>query len=153
MSEEWLIDGYNLLHATVSKSPKRSKPPKEILLNALANFAEGRGCKMLVVLDGTGPAEELEVYKTKYFEVCYSQSVSADSVIERRLYQNKGISFVVVTGDSAVSQMARGSGARVMTTEDFLQLLEEFQKERKDLLWKRETAARGFNRPFGDKLK
>lgn len=122
-------------------------------MGALANFAEGRGCKVLMVLDGTGPAQELEVYKTKYFEVCYSQSVSADSVIERHLYQNKGSSFVVVTGDRAVTQMARGSGARVMTPEDFSQLLEEFQKERKDLLWKRETDAREFNRPFGDKLK
>ncbi len=152
MPEEWLIDGYNLLYSIASKQWRGKKLTREALLGALASFAEGRGCRVLMVLDGKGPAEELEVYKTKYFEARYSQSVTADSVIERIVYQNKE-NCVVVTKDRAIAQMARGSGARVMTPEDFSDLLEESQKERKDFLWERETDARGFNRPFGDKLK
>ena len=156
MNEEWLIDGYNLLHDILSSkdSPYSFPSSKTGLCSVLAGFAASKKQKLWMVFDGNGSPEELKVYQTQYFEAVYSQNVSADNYIERYLYQNKSaVAFVVVTNDRAIIQISRGSGARVLKNSQFLEMLKEAGQESQTALLKETVRAHGFNRPFDQKLK
>ncbi len=142
--EEWLVDGYNLLH-------RLKNVPREKLFQILANFAASRNLKVTLVLDGKGQPDDFAAFKTAQFQIIYSQNVSADSWIERYVCEKK--SGVVVTEDRAISNMARGSGARVIKAAEFVALIEEVSKERGDVAFKTRTQSHGFHRPFDDKLK
>jgi uncharacterized protein len=154
MSEEWLVDGYNLLHAAYpSGSSTRIKPDREAFLAELAGFSALDGKPMLVVLDGAGDQAELDKHTAPKFRVIYSQKVSADACIERTLFERRTEArFTVVTDDRAISNIARGSGALVMGAAGFLERLKESRKERADKQAHDKMKGHGFNRPF-DKLK
>lgn len=148
MQEEWLIDGFNLLRAD-----SKPKTPLE-LIHRLAGFAsaqKGRG--VLIVFDGKAPEGQWESLGSKHLRIESSGALTADSVIERYLYENKGrYQFTVVTADRAVIRMAHGSGARVMSPKEFNLLLNETEKSNKDVLLNQKVRSHGFNRPFRDKL-
>ena len=154
MLEEWLIDGYNLLHSVSSDKSKKQGVSREALFELLASFASSEDRKVLMVLDGHGNDDEWSAYRTKVFSVQYSQSATADTVIEKILYERKeSASFVVVTQDHAVSQIARGCGARVMKPGEFMVLIQTSAKEREQILFHEKVRSHGFNRPFDKKLK
>ena len=153
MMEEWLIDGYNLLHA-YGPQKKSSKFSREALFGLLADFASSGDRKIAIILDGKGDDQEFKAYETRSFRVMYSQSMTADSVIEKILYEQKGKSlFVVVTQDRAVTQVARGSGARVIKPKEFMEMVKMSTKDRADILFHEKVRSHGFNRPFEKKLK
>ena len=152
MSEEWLIDGYNVLHAFSRKRGGDRKVSRDALFAELAGFAAAEDRKVIVVLDGKGSDEELKGFQTSAFEVRYSQAVSADTAIEKYLYENRPKKLMVVTNDRAIAQIARGGGARVTSAEELFALLKVQRKEDSDTLFKRQTKAHGFNRPFEKKL-
>ena len=156
MDEEWLIDGYNLLHdiASLKNSHHAFPSSKTELFAVLAGFASSKKQKMWMVLDGVGNPEELKVYQTPFFEAVYSQKVSADNHIEKYIYQNKtSTSFLVVTNDRTISELARGGGARVLKNSLFLEMLKEAGRDEKAVVNKEEARSHGFHRPFDDKLK
>lgn len=152
MSEEWLIDGYNLLYSLKPRG-KKIKITKDALFARLSGFASAIDKKVLLVLDGIGREEEWGPSQTRLFRIVYSQDVSADTVIERAVTQSKhGTRFTVVTNDVVLSRMARGKGACVIRTEDFEELLSRTEKESREGLFKREAQSHGFHRPFEKKL-
>ncbi len=154
MVEEWLIDGCNLLHAYPSANTSKDKKNRAVLLSALAGFASLKGKPMLVVMDGKGEPAEMDIHHTALFRVVYSQKVSADTCIEKLLYERRSEArFTVVTDDRAISNIARGSGAMVLGTGAFLELMKESRKESSETLDKGKIRSRGFHRPFEDKLK
>ena len=148
MQEEWLIDGTNLLHAD-----SKPKTPLE-LIHRLAGFAsaqKGRG--VLLVFDGKVPPGQWESLASKSLRIESSGDLTADSVIERYLCEHKGrFQFTVVTADRAVVDMARGSGAHVMSPKEFNLLLNQTEELNKDVLFDQKVKSHGFNRPFRDKL-
>jgi predicted RNA-binding protein with PIN domain len=155
MLEEWLIDGYNLLHSLKPFGKKHKNISRETLISRLASFASCEERKVLMVLDGQGDDQELKPYQTKNFTVIYSQTLTADSVIERTLFERKGaaIPMRVVTKDRAVCLMARGLGARVMAPDEFMELVGEDKRGSDEILFKEKIKSRGFSRPFDEKLK
>ena len=154
MLEEWLIDGYNLLHSAVLPGNKKRDVSREMLFGLLAGFASSEERKVLMVLDGQGNEQEFGAYQTKNFAVIYSHALTADSVIEKMLCEKKEISaFRVVTKDRALCQMARGLGARVMAPEEFMRLLGTRRKENDQILFEEKVRSHGFSRPFEEKLK
>ena len=154
MLEEWLIDGYNLLHSAAPPGNKKRGVSREALFELLAGFASSDERKVLMVLDGKGNEQEFGAYQTKNFAVIYSQALTADSVIEKMLCEKKGTAaFRVVTKDRAVCQMARGLGARVMAPEEFMTLLGARRKENDQILFGEKVKSHGFSRPFEEKLK
>ena len=153
MLEEWLVDGYNLLHACASEASRR-KVSRETLLSELAGFAASKAQRMLVVLDGSGDPAEWQAHHSEFLRVVYSQKVSADAYLERHLFEHRGkANFTVVTNDRAITNIARGGGARVLGTETFLEMIRETRKESSETLQKNKARSHGFNRPFDDKLK
>jgi len=156
MNEEWLVDGYNLLHDILSaKNASGSFPTtKTALCSLLAGFAASKKLKMRIILDGIGNPEELKVHETRYFQAVYSQKVSADQHIEKYIYRNKATTaFVVVTNDRTITDIARGGGARVLKNSQFLEMLTETGRERDAAIFKEKVRSHGFNRPFDEKLK
>ncbi len=153
MNEEWLIDGWNLLHACRPSGRQAKIQSKETLCGKLAEFASAKGCRVTVFFDGVGNDEEFGSYRTDRFEAFYSQRVSADAKIERRLFEGRGkASFVVVTNDRAVGDIAAGNGARVLGASRFLEEWGDCRKEGDEDRFRRDTRSHGFNRPFEDKL-
>lgn len=150
MHEEWFIDGFNVLHALGTSARKLTLND---LLAKISSFASLER-KLLIVLDGSGNPDEFRSYRTGHLDVVFAGKLSADSVIEKSLYTARGRAHLVaVTQDRAISQIALGVGARVLTPKDFWKRLEEDQKEKKNLLYRHEVKAHGFNRPFDKKLK
>lgn len=149
MREEWLIDGYNLLRA----DPKPKTPLQ--LINRLHGFASAQKDRgVLIVFDGKVPKDQWESLGSTQLSIESSGNLTADSVIERRLCENKGrFQFTVVTRDRAVVHMAHGSGARVMDPKEFNLLLDETEKANKDVLFDQKVRGHGFHRPFHDKLQ
>ena len=155
MAEEWLIDGYNLLHACAAVKDRTQFPSdRPALLSVLAGFTAQKGRPMLVVMDGFGDPGELDIHTTNLFHVVYSQKVSADTCIERILYERRAAAhFTVVTDDRAITNIARGGGAAVIGTSGFLEMLKELRKESDQAQDRKKIDSHGFNRPFEDKLK
>ncbi len=155
MPEEWLIDGCNLFFALhVASPPERSRSDRHALILGVADFASRLERPVLMVLDGSGSQAELDIYHTAFFRVVYSQKISADSFIERILFERRAeAQFMVVTNDRAISNMARGGGAGVMSTSQFLERMRGSQKDSADEQEKGRIKSHGFHRPFKDKLK
>ena len=152
MLEEWLVDGYNVLRDG-SLQNRRANLSRETLFDWLVSFASCGERAVLMVLDGHGKNEEFQSYKTKSFRVIYSKKVTADSLIEKMLYEKKGLSsFIVVTRDRALSQMARGLSARVMEPAEFIGIVKASVKENDPVLFKEKVRSHGFSRPFENKL-
>lgn len=154
MAEQWLIDGYNLLYAHQSQSPKKTSLPLEKLYAIVAEFASFKKQHTLLVLDGSGDEKQLHAYSTAFFKVVFSQKVSADAYIEKVLYEERNKqTLVVVTNDRAITNIAHGSGASVLSTSQFFELAKECKKEAEEFLQKGKSREHGFHRPFEDKLK
>ena len=167
MTEEWLIDGCNLLHSFPSKN----------WCERLAGFASAKQCPVTFVLDGVGDDAEFEKSRTRFFRVVYANGSSphhlfgrecgrsprdrnkqvvgsADCLIERYLFQHKGkASFTVVTNDRMVTNIACGFGALVIKNNRFVEILRETEDNTKTILWEEKMKSHGFHRPFDGKLK
>ena len=154
MTEQWVIDGYNLLNAFPECHSGKPKPTREDFLAALSGFASHRQAQMLVVLDGTGDPSELDVFRTERFRVVYSLKVSADSCIERTLFESADPSRCsVVTNDRAITAIARGKGASVVPCAEFFRMWSLAVGEQERIRHQNEARNHGFNRPFDHKLK
>ena len=152
MVEQWLVDGYNLLHALQARTP-RDPLSREDLFCLAAGFASFKKCDVLLVLDGAGPEADLEGYATTHFKAVFSQKGTADAYIERFLYEHRATHrMTVVTDDRAIADIGRGGGAQVLSTLSFAEMLKECSKENSDTLDKERSKGHRFNRPFEDKL-
>jgi predicted RNA-binding protein with PIN domain len=90
MPEEWLIDGYNLLHDLAVPKEQKSQKTREQMFALLAEFASNVSARcVLVVLDGTGNDDDFTAYQTRTLRIVYSQKVSADSYIEKYLFEKR----------------------------------------------------------------
>lgn len=157
MSEEWVIDGYNLFRDRSSvrpaSGPQRPKADLTALIHRLAGFAASKkDHRVLLVFDGQVPNNEWEALGTPSFRIISSRQITADSVIEKYLCDNKSRRITVVTKDRAVCRMAAGSGAGVMEPEEFMCLLERTEKETRETLFREDVRGHGFHRPFDGKL-
>ena len=148
----WLIDGYNLLHSLKSRKPPAISGRGELLLR-LGSYAAAVSQAVFVVFDGVGDEKEFASHRSRYFHAFYSQGDSADTVIERYAMEHKKRKGLrVVTDDAALSGMARGTGACVVGTDEFLRSLKGVKREGRDFLFNQGVRSHGFHRPFEGKL-
>jgi predicted RNA-binding protein with PIN domain len=149
MTEQWIIDGYNLLRGEPFRQKEGRVVSHQTVFARLADFTVLHSSRLLFVLDGVGNDSEFESFCTNTFQIRYSQDVSADSYIERTLSKiEPKILTTVVTNDRAIVLMAQGMGARTMSIKAFMETLNTVKMTGEDILFKQKVRAHGFHRPF-----
>jgi len=114
----YIIDAFNVIHKieTVLNSPK---PHSDFLHHIMSKHLTGSSMnKVVVVFDGYEPKDQL---LESPYEVAFSNARTADDVIKQRVERAKNKrQIVVVSDDRSVRDFARGEGAEVLHTEEFL---------------------------------
>ncbi len=122
MQRTYVIDGYNVVHA----SPELRRTMKEVgperaagdLLNAVAGFAERHDCRCIVVFDGVARQAESGGRITHRVQAVSSRDRSADDLI-RELSRRDGPRLVVVSSDMEIVGTARATMSEVLPSKAF----------------------------------
>jgi len=118
MNRSYLIDGYNVLHATPEL--KRTLQAAGIeraradLLNGVAGFAERRGVECIVIFDGVVDIGQV----TPRVRVVSSGGRSADDII-REEARRQGRKLAVVSNDLEIIATARANMAEIIPSKAF----------------------------------
>lgn len=117
MHKNYLIDGYNLIHASADLSRMAASfgmdRARMELISQLASFADRRNCQVTVVFDGTvndGGAGRVRVLS--------SRTRTADAII-REQASSMGRGVVVVSSDLEIVGTARTNLSTVIKSSQF----------------------------------
>ena len=120
-AEEWLIDGFNVLHVGVLGGEPRTEwwrsAQRERLLERVRCF-EPAGARVIVVFDGRHPPAPAED-GTDRVEVVFAPSADEWLVARVRDAQDPA-GLAVVTADRRLSSRVERRGARVVAPGTFL---------------------------------
>ena len=124
MATHIIIDGYNLLGASVRRSlgeRKDGELARERLLQDLAKYRRRVGHAVTVVFDAwrkLGSIEHQE-HRTGLTVIFTKQGEQADQVIQRMI-RSQGQDCVVVSSDHEIMDTARAHGVMVLRSQEFL---------------------------------
>ena len=123
-----IIDGYNLLHVNRSLSqsdPAALQRERERLIDQLSRYRSQRACEITVVFDGwQGGWGTEKRERQKGMDLVFSKrGEKADEVI-KRMVKEKGAGVVVVTSDREISRFAERMSVSAVSSEQFLERME-----------------------------
>jgi predicted RNA-binding protein with PIN domain len=124
--DEWLVDGFNLLHAVLLGGEDRSQwwkaSGRSRVLEAVAEAtSEDEHDRVWVVFDGSRPAPESSSDAGNVDRLQSVFAPSADDWLVRRVKAAPDPAHVVVvTGDRKLANRARHNGAVIQSPSDFL---------------------------------
>jgi hypothetical protein len=132
VARHFYIDGYNVIHhcpRLQQMARTDFEGSREALVDLVARFCAYEGVVATVVFDGRGARTEAAppIPHAPGLEVFFSAShLSADSVIERKVYQAdaRRQEVVVVSGDLGIRELCRAMGSLVMSAANFLDTAE-----------------------------
>ena len=150
MPSRYYIDGYNVIHFCPhmqSLANRDFEAARDALVDIAARFSATTGKQVTVVFDGRGRARNASKPPcgTPGVQVVYSPGhQSADSVIERYVYQaSNRLDVVVVSADAGIRDFCRSLGAVVIPPESFLGIARDaLDRARSDLQHKARTSTR-----------
>jgi predicted RNA-binding protein with PIN domain len=128
-AQKILLDGYNVVYADsdltryAEKDLKRSRLE---LLERLKLYLQNKAVRMTVVFDGQGGMTDVEIILPSKLQVMYSTfGQTADELIMTSLRTAANPrEYIVITSDAAdIGRAARSLGAKVVSSEEFLQLI------------------------------
>lgn len=132
----FIVDGYNLLHASPhlkELADEDMEAAREALSAELLEFAGRSDCHVELVFDAggrEGPARSEE--RSRLLTVTYTAArQTADAYIEKLVYRVGAPSpeeVVVVTGDYAQQRIAGGAGMLRMSPREFLEEIAETRR-------------------------
>ena len=128
-----VVDGYNILHAwpelkkVMNESLERAR---ERLIAILTELAETHNKEVIVVFDGGKVGHWVERIPNPHVRVIFtSRLVTADTEIERFVYNRKNKSEIMVaTSDRAQQLMVAHMGSQFLNAIKFKQLIDDSQK-------------------------
>ena len=136
----WLIDGYNLMHAMGAISGKESssgtfRRKRRRFLNVLADaMGVARARETTVVFDANSPPGDFDL-ETGYRELSLIFALgdeNADARIEQLIAKHSAPkSLTVVSTDHRIRRAATRRKARALTADEFLDLIERVQNQKK----------------------
>jgi len=123
MRKHYIIDGYNVVHASpelrrISEAFGVERARMD-LLNVVREFADRRGCDCTIVFDGAANEND----SRGRVRVVSTRTRSADEVI-RREARARGKDLIVVTSDLEIVSVARVNMAVVIPSAEFVQELD-----------------------------
>ena len=119
---QFLIDGYNLMHAAgylASKSSGRLEPIRNRFLDWLAGIAKSKNASIRVVFDGQASTRKSKEADYRGVRVRFSSLQTADDDIES-LLKSVGTGEIVISNDSRLHEAARRAHADAWRCERFL---------------------------------
>lgn len=146
------IDAYNIIGAWPRLRKWRDRSDldtaRRLLLHDVSEFSHIRGWDCVVVFDAQGTEEAMRSdVNAQNVEVVYTGSETADSYIERCVYEMCEVGSRQVwaaTSDVAQLRFSCSKGAHVMSAQLFVQELKRVRKETSELMEeKNEWDARG----------
>jgi len=133
-----IVDGYNVLHAHPAYAALAARDldsARARLVADLAGLAQG-GPRVVVVFDGGGnPASDGTPHHLGALTVIFSRSgETADTLIESLAARSRdrGEDAVVITSDAATRQAVVGGGISVLSSANFLDVLDDDATDRSE---------------------
>ncbi len=142
-AQTYYIDGYNLIH--FSDSLRRLMDTdfeiaRDKLVDQIIRWCVSSGNRAKVIFDGQGKRLEQSHNHpaTNLVEVLFtSKHKTADSIIERAVYQSKHKNkVIVISADRAITDLCMGMGALTMNPQHFLTSISEAQSETQRVIQK-----------------
>jgi predicted RNA-binding protein with PIN domain len=125
----YIIDGNNLIgkiKSLVNLQSKDKQASREKLVFILDRYFAGKKNSITLHFDGH-PKEKINSSKMKFI---YSDSITADEKIKRQIdksSQRKNIN--VITSDSNLANYARICSCKVISSEDFVKMINTMNRE------------------------
>jgi uncharacterized protein len=119
---DFLIDGYNMMHAVgylSGKSAKQLRPSRTRFLDWLATIARARKATMRVVFDGQNSPERSLETVVHGVRVRFAYDHTADDEIEQLIVEN-GTDTIIVSNDSRLHESARRAKLRAWNCDRFI---------------------------------
>ena len=128
----YIIDGFNLIHK-IESLKKSDTPHRDLIHYIRGNKLTGsRNNKVIIVFDGK-PNFEAERIALE-FEIIFSQGLSADEIIKRRVKRIKNKSgVIVVSDDREIRSAIKGEGAKSCRIDDFIKPRKKAQTREKEI--------------------
>jgi predicted RNA-binding protein with PIN domain len=145
MAEHYFIDAYNVMHKSSLLRPvaaENLERAREMLLDKVVCFCMSGSKEVTVVFDGRQEEQSLSVQAVNGhvagMQIIFSPAnTSADSVIERLIYQQRNrMQCIVVSNDGGLRSLCRGMGALTMEADSFLTSVRQFQQSAKAVIEK-----------------
>jgi len=117
----YLIDAYNLLYAFADIPSGSLQVKREALMRWIQDHRpQGRNAVMLVFDSRDGEGNR---YSSADMQIVFTAGTSADDWISAHVRTTRRpAATVVVTNDQGLRRMVRGTGAKWMSCDEFLQL-------------------------------
>lgn len=142
MAMRYFVDGYNVIYkSTLLQTLLRQslEAARERLIDKVAHFCAAADVRATIVFDGRG------LHRTERqphdrgvagLEVLYAPNhLSADTVIERAVYQaSDRRNIVVASNDAGLRSLCRGMGALTMEAANFLDTMRQSVQETRGML-------------------
>jgi predicted RNA-binding protein with PIN domain len=126
-AKEWLVDGFNVLHASLLSGSDRQEwwtaPNRERLIGLSRRFGDPTA-RIWIVFDGPRPtpqAEDAAALEREPVQVVFAPSAD-DWIVKRVRSSEEPTRIAVVTADHQVAGRSRHRGAQVAAPRDFLAL-------------------------------
>ena len=119
---QWLVDGFNVLHAHLLRGRDRKEwwtEERRRLVIAQAERLSARGERVCVVFDGKQPAGTEEAPADALLRVVFAPDADEWILKTMRAAPDPG-GVAVVTGDRSVKDRARRFGAHAVSPRDWL---------------------------------
>ena len=125
---QFLIDGYNLLHAaglaTARMPANRLRPARMRMLDWIADSVRGRGVTVRVIFDAQDAPSDSDETSHRGVLVRFAYRETADDFIEAFLLsQAEPVGVTVVSNDGRVQEAARRRGCRFWDCDKWMDWL------------------------------
>lgn len=125
MKQQYIIDGYNLLHKfwdLKSRMDQDLEDARERLMIRLSGYKQRKNAEFVVVFDGNQPHPPREKRRMGLLVYFSQKGETADSVIKKLVDRSaKSKDVIVVSSDREVAGYAKLSGKKAIGATEFIQ--------------------------------
>lgn len=127
MQQQYIIDGYNVIHAIPSLKKTLlhdAHSARELLIHSVSQLTHTKKIRCTIVFDGVTPNAVVKHSSHAPVHVVYSSPHSADTKIKQMIEHSKNRSLlVIISSDREILNFARVCSCQTHTSKHFSNLL------------------------------